>query len=183
MTDAFQVDKTRLLITRLVALTAVIAITVYIYSIRDRAAEFEQYGYLGIFVISFMAYATVVLPAPGVAVVAAMGGVFNPFLVGLVAGLGAACGELVGYLAGYSGRGVAEKIKIYDQLVSFTRRFGAWGVLILSIIPNPFFDLAGLAAGTLKLSVYRFFLACWVGETAKMMVFAYGGATFLELLG
>jgi uncharacterized membrane protein YdjX (TVP38/TMEM64 family) len=175
--------ETRLKLTRLLAFLAVIALTVFIYSIRDRAAEFEQYGYIGIFILSFMAYATIVLPAPGVAIIAAMGAVFNPLWIGVIAGAGAACGEAVGYIAGYSGQGIVEKAKIYEQLERFTKKFGPLAVLVMSAIPNPLFDFAGAAAGALKMPVIHFFLACWAGETVKMLIFAYGGASLLELIG
>ena len=49
-------------------------------------------------------------------------------------------------------------------------------ILVLAIIPNPFFDLAGIAAGTLKMPVWQFLLACLVGKTIKMVAFAYAGA-------
>jgi uncharacterized membrane protein YdjX (TVP38/TMEM64 family) len=175
--------QSRQLLTRVFALLVVVGISVFIFSIRDRAAEFEQFGYAGIFVISFMAYATVFLPAPGVALIAAMGAVFNPVWVGVVAGLGAALGEVVGYLAGYSGQVIVEKAKIYTRLVRFTEKHGAVAVFALSAIPNPLFDIAGAAAGTLKMPVVRFFIACWAGETVKMMVFSFGGAKIIEFLG
>ena len=75
-------------ILRILALLVVIAITVGIYSIRDRVKEFAVYGYPGIFLIALMTNATVFLPAPGVAVVFAMGNIFNPFGVALAAGAG-----------------------------------------------------------------------------------------------
>src|SRR3990172_8123313 len=106
-------------IARILALVAVIAITVFIYSIRDQAARLAIYGYPGIFLISFLAYATVLLPAPGVAVVFAMGAVFHPAGVAIAAASGAALGESVGYLAGFSGQGVAERADIYERLTNF----------------------------------------------------------------
>jgi len=168
---------------RIAAFLAVVALTIYIYSIRERAAEFEQYGYAGIFVVSFMAYATIVLPAPGVAVIAAMGAVFNPFWIGVVAGAGAALGEVVGYIAGYSGQEIAAKAKVYAYLENLTKKYGMGAVFLLSAVPNPLFDLAGASAGALKMPVIRFFLACWAGETVKMLIFAYGGASLLQMLG
>lgn len=174
-------EKNRLLFSRILALIGVIAISVFIFAIRDRAVEYKKYGYVGVFIISFMAYATVILPAPGVALIAAISTVMNPLWVGVVAGLGAAGGEIVGYAAGYSGRGLAEKAKMYERLVSLTNRFGLWVVFILAVIPNPIFDLAGAAAGTLKMRIVPFFLVCWAGETLKMLAFAYGGSRLLGL--
>src|SRR5688572_31197479 len=97
-----------LTLMRIGALIFVIALTVYIYSIRDRAEELAQYGYPGIFLLSILANATIVLPAPGLAIVFAMGGVFSPIGVGLASGAGATLGELSGYLAGFSGQAVIE---------------------------------------------------------------------------
>ena len=60
-------------VLRVVALLAVIGITYYVFSIRDHVKDFEAYGYPGIFLIALMANATVLLPAPGVAIIYAMG--------------------------------------------------------------------------------------------------------------
>ena len=42
--------------------------------------------------------------------------------------------------------------------------------------------MAGVAAGILKMPVRKFMLACWAGETVKMLVFAYAGAGSLAWL-
>ncbi len=62
--------------------------------------RFGRWGYVGAFVISLIASATIVLPAPGIAVVIAMSAALNPYALGIVAGLGSAVGELSGYAAG-----------------------------------------------------------------------------------
>ncbi|HCK66955.1 MAG TPA: hypothetical protein DHW49_11885 [Anaerolineae bacterium] len=160
---------------RIVAVLAVIGITVYIYSIRDRVEEFTQYGYFGIFLVMLLANATVILPAPGVAVVFAMGSVFNPLGVAFSAGLGGTIGEITGYLAGFSGQAVVENTQIYNRLMPWIKKYGAWVILVLSAIPNPFFDIAGIAAGVAKIPLWQFLLACWVGQTIKMAMFAYAG--------
>ena len=154
----------------------VVGISVYIYEIRDQAAKFAAYGYPGIFLISILANATILLPAPGIVFVFAMGGVFNPFIVGLAAGAGAAIGELSGYMAGFSGQPLAEKTKIYQRIESWMRRYGMLTIFVLAVIPNPFFDLAGMAAGALKMPLYKFLIACLPGKIIKMWVFAYAGA-------
>lgn len=169
-------SERRLLLARIMALFVVVALSVFIFSIRDQASELAIYGYPGIFLISFMAYATVLLPAPGVAVVFTMGSVFNPIGVALAAGTGAALGELSGYLAGFSGQAVVERVDIYDRLTVWMQRNGSLTVLVLAAIPNPFFDLAGVAAGSLKMPVLRFLVWCWIGEVIKMSVFAFAGA-------
>ncbi len=167
-------------VLRVLAVLAVIGITIYIYSIRDQVGEFAVYGYPGIFLVALMANATVFLPAPGVAVVFAMGSVFNPIGVALAAGTGGAIGELSGYLAGFSGQAVVERTHVYERISPWIEKYGGWAILILSAIPNPFFDIAGVAAGIAKMKPWRFLLFCWIGQLIKMALFAYAGAYSIE---
>lgn len=167
---------------RIIALLVVVAITIYIYSIRDNVKEFAAYGYPGIFLIAMLANATVFLPAPGVAVVFAMGNIFNPLGVALAAGTGGALGELSGYLAGFSGQAVVENAKTYRRIQPWVVKYGGWAILVLSAIPNPFFDVAGVAAGIAKMPLHRFLIACWIGQLIKMGLFAFAGYYSLDLL-
>lgn len=165
---------------RVVALLAVIGITIYIFSVREHVKEFEAYGYPGIFLIALMANATVLIPAPGVAIIYAMGSVFNPFLVGLAAGTGGALGELSGYLAGFSGQAVIERTDVYDRFKPWVDKYGGWAILVLSAIPNPFFDVAGIAAGISKMRMRTFLLSTWGGQLIKMTLFALAGRYSIE---
>lgn len=176
------VNHRRLLIARILALLIVIGISVYIFSIREQAERYAVYGYPGIFLISFLAYATVILPAPGIAVIFSMGAVFNPLGVGLAAGAGAALGELTGYLAGFSGQAVVEHYQLYQRLTNWMKKYGPVTIFILALLPNPFFDIAGVAAGVLKMPLFKFLGWCWLGETGKMTLFALLGAGTLHLV-
>jgi membrane protein DedA with SNARE-associated domain len=160
---------------RVLALFAVVGITVYIFSIRERVEDFAAFGYPGIFLIALLANATVLLPAPGVAVIYAMGAIFNPLGVGLAAGTGGAIGELSGYLAGFSGQAVVERTDLYDRIKPWVDRYGGWAVLVLSAIPNPFFDVAGIAAGIAKMPLHTFLFFVWIGQIIKMTLFAFAG--------
>ena len=176
-----KISRTSLL--RGISFIAVVAISVWIYSVRDQAAELATYGYPGIFFISMLANATVFFPAPGVAVVFVMGSIFNPVLVALFAGTGAAVGEMVGYLAGYSGQGIVENTEMFSRIEPWVRKYGVYAIFVLSAVPNPFFDIAGVAAGILKIPVGRFFLACWLGQLIKAFAFAYAGSISIGWLG
>jgi uncharacterized membrane protein YdjX (TVP38/TMEM64 family) len=61
-------------------------------------------------------------------------------------------------------------------------RNGPLTVFLLSAIPNPFFDLAGVAAGALKMPLGRFLFWAWIGETTKMFIFAFAGSSSLAWL-
>ena len=168
----------RMVLLRLFTLVFVIALIVGIYLNRERIQELYHLGYVGIFLITMLSNATVFLPVPGVMVVFAMGGVFQPFFIALFAGMGAAIGELSGYLVGFSGQGLAERSVRYTRLLNWmerNRRLSDLMILILAAIPNPFFDLAGIAAGTLKIPLWRFLVFCMLGSILKMLAFAYAG--------
>ena len=161
---------------RVLALLAALIISITIFALRDRIEQIGAFGYPGVFLISLLGSATIVLPAPSLAVVFALGSSLNPILVGLAAGLGEALGELTGYLAGYSGSAIIEDRDRYDQLERLERRYGVGVVFVHSVIPNPVFDLAGIAAGMLKFHLLRFLVACWLGKTIKTILVALAGA-------
>ena len=179
--DAQEGSSITLTLLRIFALLIVVGITVYIYSIRERIDEYTVYGYPGIFLIALLTNATVLLPAPGVAVVYAMGGIFNPLGVALAAGTGGALGELSGYLAGFSGQAVIEENAMYERFQPWVHKYGPWAILVLAAIPNPFFDTAGIIAGISKMPMVHFLLACWGGQLIKMGMFAFAGAFSLDL--
>jgi membrane protein YqaA with SNARE-associated domain len=177
------IRQTRARCLRLLAFSIAIAVTVAGVLWRDRLGRFVAYGYPGIFLISLAGSATVIFPLPSLALVFALGRVLNPILVGLAAGLGETLGELTGYLAGYSGQAVIENREIYDRLHDWMGQYGLAAIFFLSLFPNPFFDLVGIAAGALRFPVGYFLLSCWLGKTLKTTVFALAGAHSFFLLG
>lgn len=181
-TTSSQTSKISTILLRVLALLAVIAITIYIIAIRNKVEQFEQYGYVGIFVVALLANATVLVPAPGVAIIYAMGAVFNPLGVGLAAGTGGALGELSGYLAGFSGQGIIENNKIYERVKPWIEKYEGWAILILSAIPNPFFDIAGIAAGITKMPLRTFLFSVWIGQLIKMTAFAFAGKYSIQVI-
>jgi membrane protein YqaA with SNARE-associated domain len=169
----------RTTILRILALLAVVGMIVALFVFRDHLRELQRYGYAGIFLLSIAANSTIIIPVPAAALTTAMGAVFNPIGVAVAAGLGAAIGEMSGYLAGYSGGAVVEHIKYYDQLTVWMRQhpnLTELTIAVLAFIPNPLFDMAGIAAGALKMPVWRFMLPCAIGKILKMLMFAYAGS-------
>jgi uncharacterized membrane protein YdjX (TVP38/TMEM64 family) len=178
-------SRQRMALIRLFTFGFVILVLVVIFLLRDQVRNLAQFGYIGIFLAALMANATVFLPIPGVAVVFAMGAVFNPFLTALFAGTGAALGELSGYLIGFSGQGLVENAGWYGRIriwMTTHPKLIDLGIFTMAAIPNPFFDAAGIAAGTMRIPIWRFLLFCGVGSIIKMLFFAFGGNAVLNLL-
>lgn len=166
---------------RVLVLAAIAILTIVLIVNREKIAELEAWGYPGIFLISILVNATILIPVPGVMFTSAMGAVFNPFWVAIAAGLGAAIGELFGYLAGYSGQAIVEKGERYERVSRWMEKNGDLSILFLSFVPNPLFDLAGIIAGALKMPLSKFFFYCMIGKILKMMTFAYAGGWLINL--
>ena len=135
-------------------------------------ARLGHWGYVGAFLISLVASATIILPAPGIAVVIAMSTTFDPLLLALAAGIGSAIGELSGYLAGASGRALvpASRRVQFERLQRLTDRYGAVTLTLLAALPLPIFDFAGIVAGMIRMRIGTFLVAVSIGKTAKYAV-------------
>jgi len=173
----------RTIALRVGAVLLALGISLTIFFLRDQIPALRYLGYPGVFLVALLSNATIILPVPGVMFTSLMGAVANPFLVALAAGTGAALGEITGYLAGIGGRGVLERSEMHDRVVAWVRKYGVWGIMVLSMIPNPFFDIAGMVSGMLKIPLRSFLLACWVGSTVKMLFFALFGTGLMHLFG
>ncbi|MEA4811689.1 MAG: VTT domain-containing protein [Anaerolineaceae bacterium] len=173
------------LFLRFFVLLAVLCLTVLLFIYREQLQHLQQYGYLGIFFLSIAANATIIIPVPGVALTTAMGAIFNPIGVAIASGLGAAIGELTGYAAGLSGQGLISDKKFYIRILNWMKthpRWSFWMIVFLAFIPNPLMDLAGMASGALRIPVWKYLLACAIGKTGKMVVFAYLGRFSFNIL-
>ena len=164
------------IVGRASAIIVAVAITIAIIIFAPNIEQFRYYGYPGIFLVSLIANASIVVPIPALAVTFTMGAVLWWPWVGLVAGIGEALGETTGYLAGFGGRAVIENRDLYDRLHYWMENHGMMTIFVLSAIPNPVIDLAGMAAGALKYPYYKFLLAAWMGKTIKTLIFAWAGA-------
>ncbi len=135
--------------------------------------ELRAYGYLGAFIISVILNATIILPVSNMAIIMTLGATLpSPIIVGLAGGVGAAIGEMTGYVAGRSGRGLLEKNKVYTRVEGWVKRWGWIAVFIMSVFPFVF-DIVGIIAGALRMPFWRFSLACWGGRTISYVFMAY----------
>ncbi len=149
----------------------------------------NSYGYAGLFVVSLISAASIIMPMPGAAAATGAGaflepvaGIPTPILVGLVAGPAEAIGELTGYAAGYGGSALFRDRPSYPRVRAWMRRRGVLTMFLLSSFPNPLVDVAGLAAGAVRMPLHRFFLGVLAGKIVKNIYLAAGGLAVAELL-
>ena len=139
-------------------------------------------GLLVLFVLAALSSATLILPAPGLALTAIAGAAGDPIAVGIVAGLGQAAGELTGYAAGWSGRSFLPDTPTTNRLSSLLQRRGLIVIFVLALVPNPLFDLAGIAAGVIRMPVLGYFTAAAAGKVINNIIVAGGAATIGDFL-
>lgn len=174
-------------------LFVVVLLTVFafvFFFLQIELSRLRDYGYLGVFIANLIGAASLILPTPAAATVVGGGAVLNSFLgiptfvlVGIVAGFGEAIGEFTGYAAGYGGRVMIEERPQYQIIKRWMERHGVITMFVLAAIPNPFIDIAGAAAGAVRMPLGRFFLAVLAGKIIKDMLIAAVGDFSSEILG
>jgi len=157
------------------ALVGAICISLLAIILFTRVGELRHLGYFGVFLISLVSSATVFVPLPGFAVVFAMGAFLNPLLVGIAAGVGSGIGEITGYLVGFAGHDAAMGTKLFRRHKREIEKYGPLAIFALAFVPNPAFDVAGIAAGAIKMPIWKFALATIAGKTLRFILLAYAG--------
>ncbi|MDP3994806.1 MAG: VTT domain-containing protein [bacterium] len=168
--------------SRLFGLIFALIVSALVLVYRDKFVNLEGYGYLGIFLISVLGNATIVFPIPVILTAFIGGGIFNPFVVGIVTAVGAAIGELTGYMVGYGGKVVIKNDKKLAKIEGWMKKHGLWVLFVLSAIPNPFFDLAGIVAGATGVPVYKYLIVVTLGKMVKFITISFLGAGSIGLL-
>ncbi len=154
---------------------AVLIVAGLVFLFHDKVS-LGQVGYAGLGLTVLLASGGLVLPVPSLATACGAGVLLNPVYVALVAGSAGALGELTGYFLGYSGQGIISNSRLYLRMEDWMRR-GGWVVLFLiALVPNPLFDVVGIAAGALRYPVTRFLVVVWIAKVLKFLTLAYACA-------
>ncbi|MFH1586289.1 MAG: VTT domain-containing protein [Candidatus Diapherotrites archaeon] len=150
----------------------------------------DKYGLLGIFLASLIANASLFFPLPVDFVVFSIGLVSDNWvyslIIGIVAGTGAAFGEMTGYILGLFGVKAAEKIKetkFYriKEISSKIKNSGMIFIFLGAFTPFPF-DIIGIAAGLMKYDIRRFFIAVLAGKLVRYTILAMAGVVGIEVV-
>ncbi|MCH8229189.1 MAG: VTT domain-containing protein [Chloroflexi bacterium] len=136
----------------------------------------ENIGYGGVWIIGFVAAGSIILPIPGpaaVCIAAAPDLGLTPLYIGVVSASAEALGEMTGYMAGLSGRSFLERSKHYPKFHSLLVRRGGIILFVGAAIPNPLFDVLGIAAGSIGYPIKRFLGVVFIGKAIKSTGIAY----------
>ncbi len=162
--------------------------------------DLEALGYPGVFLANFLGTATLFVPVPGLTaggqlLIATLARSLNPVGVALLGGLGMATAEITAYLAGRGlrevgsqrpmpiggpiGRWLAAVARWVDRLMA---GYGVPTLFVLSAVPNPFFEFAGITAGAVRMAFWRFFLPVLAGKMVRAFLLAFVGERVIDLL-
>lgn len=173
-------NRSLMILTILIIIAASVAVSLLNINWEEQVSK---WGFPGVFLLMLIGDMTILFPLPLEAVLAAAPGIMGIagiklFWLGLVASIGGALGETTGYFAGLWGRvAITDKYRErYRKVENGMRRFGGPAIFIFALTPLPF-DLVGIAAGTMRFSLWKFILYCWVGRFLRSLVIVYLGWT------
>ena len=144
---------------------------------RDHALEVA--GYPGVFLVNFIGAVSLVLPIPGLSLIATCGlsVQLNPLALGLLAASGETLGEWSGYVVGYGGHTALDRFgwyrRVQPALARWMRKRGTLILFAVSVIPNPVFDIVGIAAGSVQYPFRRFMIVVFAGKLIKWLAITY----------
>jgi membrane protein YqaA with SNARE-associated domain len=191
-------SKTRYIIISVFFLAFTVASCFAVIRYWHQIAALENYGYLGVFVIAFVAGSSIPTPISYLLLTFTFGGVLNPALVGIAAGLGAGTGGTLVYLLGRGGGRFLPHFKHFsvdeaasnqmaDRFLRLAQRRGSIVVFLMSAMLNPVFGPMAIAMGALRFRLAKFFAMCVAGSTVKSLVIAYAGflgiGTLIRIFG
>jgi len=150
------------------------------------------FSYFGAFIVAFLGNATFLIPIPYMIITFILGGLidtaghflFDPILVGLIAGLGATIGEMTGYLLGYGGGKFIEEGQrhAFSEYIEEHPRATPLIVWFLAISPVPD-DFFILPLGAAKYPWWKVAIPQYIGKSMFMIATAWLGRISYQTIG
>jgi uncharacterized membrane protein YdjX (TVP38/TMEM64 family) len=155
-------------------------------------------GYPGTFFVCLLGSASVIVEVPFAGVPFVLGGlreggltgpfIFDPWLIGVLSGIGATIGDMTSYALGYAGRRLVDESssKGFSKFIEDHPRATPLAIFVLAATPAPL-DPAVVTLGVARYSWWRLFWSCLIGEVIFLTVVSWAGRFsldwFLGLLG
>ena len=143
----------------------------------------QQFGYLGVFIISFVGSISVIFPIPYTIIIYLLGAVMDPLLVAVSGGLGSALGEFSGYVLGYYGRAIVseERRRKMDYMLKLFDRYGPAAIFLFALTPLPD-DLLFIPLGVMRYSFLKAFIPALLGKMLMTFILAYSGQQSITII-
>lgn len=144
-----------------------------------------QYGYFGVFLMSLLGSMSIIFPVPYTVILFTLGSLdmFNPILLAIACGVGAAIGELSGYLLGLGGRKIIgeQSRRKMEFFLKIFERFGPVAVFIFALTPLPD-DLLFIPLGMMRYSFLKAFIPAILGKICMSLIIVYSARFTIQII-
>lgn len=183
MSTSNSISNTPRPLTLILMLILAILPVAVLWKYPDFIRQFDSSTYLGLFILTFLNSAATVtlgfaIPIPGLLLIWLAGGILNPFWVGIISGLGSGLGEAFAYPVGVLGSAIFSKNRIAQWVKLVVSEKGGSVIFFGAIIPNPFFDLWGLAAGLANYPFRKFMILVMTARILRALIVSLLGYYF-----
>lgn len=142
---------------------------------REQVREMAIVGYVGLVLACSVSNVSILIPSSATVIVLVAATTLNPWLCILCGGLGTALGEQSSYICGLIGAGGFDKsIDQNQKMLEALRNHSFLTVFLFAFVPLPVFDIAGIAAGAIRMNWGKFTLAAVFGKTLKFLFAVVG---------
>ncbi|MGY5870943.1 MAG: VTT domain-containing protein [Candidatus Thorarchaeota archaeon] len=147
-------------------------------------------GYPGTFFACLLGSASVVVEVPFAGVPFVLSGLreglsgpflFDPWLIGILSGVGATIGDMTSYLLGYGGRRLVDESSSngFSKFIEEHPRATPVALFVLASTPLPL-DPAVVALGVARYSWWKLFWPCLIGEVIFLTLVSWAGRLSLD---
>ncbi|MHA1638439.1 MAG: VTT domain-containing protein [Candidatus Thorarchaeota archaeon] len=146
-------------------------------------------GYPGVVLVSFLGNAIILFPLPYMGVAFILGGItdssslyfFDPWVIGILGGFGAAIGELTGYIIGYAGNRFVdeEQTSGFLKIIEEHPRATPLVLWFLAATPIPD-DVVIIPLGVARYPFWKVFIPQFIGKAMFLTAVAWAGRWSLQ---
>jgi len=147
---------------------------------------FAPYRYFGVFAVSFIGTASILIPIPYTLLIfnlSISSNEWDPILLTIAGGVGSALGEMSGYALGYFGRKAIsqERQRKMTYLVKIFDRFGPVAIFVFALTPLPD-DLLYIPLGILRYKFHKAFIPTIIGKLLMIFIIVNFAKTAGEVI-
>lgn len=126
--------------------------------------------------MSFIGASSIIFPIPYTIIIFLIASQYDPVLLAVFGGTGAAFGEFTGYLLGFYGRRILseERRRKMEALVKLFGRYGSLAIFLFALTPLPD-DLLFIPLGIMRYKPIKALIPALLGKILMIFILAYFG--------